>query len=228
FGATHPQALVQAVRAEGADYGIALDGDADRLQMVDGTGRLFNGDELLYLLATDRADVGQPPAGVVGTQMTNMAVEVALRARQVPLVRAKVGDRYVMEELLQRGWRLGGEGSGHLIALDCHTTGDGIIAALQVLRAVVRRGQSIAQQLAGLVLFPQVLNNVRVDDPGGWGRNPQLAALLGEAQRALGDGGRVLVRPSGTEPVLRIMVEAADAAVARDWAERLGAAASSH
>ena len=161
-GATHPQALVDAVQAHEADYGIALDGDADRLQMVDAEGRLFNGDEVLYLMVSERLARGEKVPGVVGTLMTNMAVEVALKAKGVEFVRAKVGDRYVLEELEQRGWLLGGEGSGHLLALDKHTTGDGLISALQVLQACVRSGKTLAQLLADVMLFPQTLINVRL------------------------------------------------------------------
>jgi phosphoglucosamine mutase len=161
-GATHPQALVDAVVAHKADYGIALDGDADRLQLVDAQGRLYNGDELLYLMADDRLGRDEHVPGVVGTLMTNMAVEVALKARGVHFVRAKVGDRYVLEELEKHRWILGGEGSGHLLALDKHTTGDGLISALQVLQACVRSGRTMAQLLAELTLFPQTLINVRL------------------------------------------------------------------
>ncbi|MFM7533242.1 MAG: phosphoglucosamine mutase, partial [Rubrivivax sp.] len=211
---TAPQALVQAVRDHGADYGIALDGDADRLQMVDATRRLFNGDELLYVMAADRLAQGQPVPGVVGTLMTNMAVELALRALGVSLVRAKVGDRYVLEELSARGWQLGGEGSGHLLALDCHTTGDGIVSALQVLQAVRRRACTLADLLASVTLFPQVLLNVRLAEGVDWTTHAGLAQAREAAERELGADGRVLIRASGTEPVLRIMVEAADAAVA--------------
>ncbi|MCX8522013.1 MAG: phosphoglucosamine mutase, partial [Rhodoferax sp.] len=156
-GATHPQALVAAVQANQADLGVALDGDADRLQIVDSQGRLFNGDELLYLIVADRLARGETVPGVVGTLMTNMAVEVALQARGVQLVRAKVGDRYVLEELEKNRWLLGGEGSGHLLALDKHSTGDGLISALQVLQALVRSGKTPAQLLQQLVLFPQTL-----------------------------------------------------------------------
>ena len=163
-GATAPAALVQRVRSEGADYGIALDGDADRLLMVDAQGRLYNGDELLYVMVADRLALGQAVPGVVGTLMTNMAVELALRRRDIPLVRAKVGDRYVLEELAERGWQLGGEGSGHLLVLDRHTTGDGIVSALQVMQAVRRRGGSLAELLRDVVLFPQTLLNVRLAD----------------------------------------------------------------
>jgi phosphoglucosamine mutase len=217
-GATAPQALVQAVREQGADYGIALDGDADRLQMVDAGGRLFNGDELLYVMTADRLAQGKSVPGVVGTLMTNMAVELALRAAGVELVRAKVGDRYVLEELSARGWQLGGEGSGHLLALDCHTTGDGIVSALQVLQAVRRRGCTLAQLLEGVNLFPQVLLNVRLAEGVDWKTHEGLARARTQAEQALAGTGRVLIRPSGTEPVLRIMVEARQAEQARELA----------
>jgi phosphoglucosamine mutase len=225
-GATAPQALVAAVAERGADYGIALDGDADRLQIVDARGRLYNGDELLYVLALDRLANGKPVPGVVGTLMTNLGVELALRERGVPLARAKVGDRYVLEELAARGWQLGGEGSGHLIALDRHTTGDGIVSALQVLQAVRRNGRDLAGLLAGVELFPQTLLNVRLADGADWRTNARLAAEQQAVQRELGDRGRVLIRASGTEPVLRVMVEARDAAVAQQCAQRLATAAA--
>ena len=222
-GATAPAALVQRVRSEGADYGIALDGDADRLLMVDAQGRLYNGDELLYVMVSDRVALGQPVPGVVGTLMTNMAVELALRRRDIPLVRAKVGDRYVLEELAGRGWQLGGEGSGHLLVLDRHTTGDGIVSALQVMQAVQHRGSSLSELLRDVVLFPQTLLNVRLADGVDWRQNPRLAAVQDEVTRELGEQGRVLIRASGTEPVLRIMVECADAAQSVRFAERLAA-----
>ncbi len=225
-GATHPQALVEAVKAHGAHLGVALDGDADRLQIVDPQGRLFNGDELLYLLADERLGRDEHVPGVVGTLMTNMAVEVALKAKGVPLVRAKVGDRYVLEELVQRRWLLGGEGSGHLLVLDQHTTGDGLVSALQVLQACVRSGQSLSEMLAGLILFPQTLLNVRFAPGTDWKNNPRLQATQREVEAELGDNGRVLIRPSGTEPLLRVMVEARDAAQALACAQRLVAAVS--
>jgi len=223
-GATHPEALVAAVKAHGADIGVALDGDADRLQLVDANGRLYNGDELLYLMTADRLDRGEPVPGVVGTLMTNMAVEVALKSRGLEFVRAKVGDRYVLEELEKRGWLLGGEGSGHLLALDKHTTGDGLISALQVLKACVRSRRSIAQLLEGVQLFPQTLLNVRLQAGQDWNKSDRLAAETRRVEAELDGHGRVLIRPSGTEPVLRIMVEARDAALARSAAERLAAA----
>ncbi|MFN6995197.1 MAG: phosphoglucosamine mutase, partial [Aquincola tertiaricarbonis] len=218
-------ALVKAVQEGGADYGIALDGDADRLQLVDAAGRLYNGDELLYVMVADRLAQGQAVAGAVGTLMTNMAVELAFRKRNLPFVRAKVGDRYVLEELGARGWQLGGEGSGHLLALDKHTTGDGIVSALQVLQAVRRNNTSLSALLSGVELFPQVLINVRLPDGLDWRQNRHLAAEQERAQRELGDSGRLLIRASGTEPVLRVMVEASDGQLARAAAERLAAAA---
>ena len=225
YGATAPAALVKAVAEHKADYGVALDGDADRLQMVDAEGRLFNGDELLYVMVTERLANGQKVEGAVGTLMTNMAVELALRARDVPLVRAKVGDRYILEELSARGWLLGGEGSGHLLALDKHTTGDGIISALQILQAVCHSGRSLAQMLSEVRLFPQTLINVRLGADVDWKANRTLAAEQEAVQRQLSDSGRVLIRASGTEPLLRVMVEAADAELARHCAERLARAA---
>jgi phosphoglucosamine mutase len=224
-GATHPEALVEAVRAGGADFGIALDGDADRLQMVDAQGRLFNGDELLYLMVMDRLQQGQRVPGAVGTLMTNMAVELALKAKDVEFVRTKVGDRYVLEELEKRGWLLGGEGSGHLLCLDQHTTGDGLISALQVLKACARSGKSLAELLEGVRLFPQTLINVRLAPGQDWKKNGRLSSECEQLQQELDGSGRVLIRASGTEPVLRVMVEASDAQVARRGAERLAQAA---
>ena len=229
-GATHPQALVRAVKESGAQFGVALDGDADRLQLVDGDGRLFNGDEILYLMVKERLSRGQSAScrcsqesvpGVVGTLMTNMAVELALRAKGVELVRAKVGDRYVLEELEKRGWVLGGEGSGHLLALDKHTTGDGIISALQVLQACLRSRQTLAQLLVDVTLFPQVLINVRLGPQQEWQTNTQLAAATKSVEQELGNQGRVLIRASGTEPLVRVMVEARDASQAQNCAERI-------
>ena len=222
-GATHPQALVEAVLAHKAHYGVALDGDADRLQLVDALGRLYNGDELLYLMVDDRLGRDEHVPGVVGTLMTNMAVEVALTARGVHFVRAKVGDRYVLEELEKHRWILGGEGSGHLLALDKHTTGDGLISALQVLQACVRSGKTMAQLLADLVLYPQTLINVRLRAGQDWKANTRLASETELVQAELGDTGRVLIRPSGTEPLVRVMVEARDARQAQACAERLAA-----
>ncbi|WP_306563894.1 phosphoglucosamine mutase [Aquabacterium sp.] len=226
-GATHPEALVSAVAAHGADYGIALDGDADRLQLVDAQGRLYNGDELLYVLVADRLAQGEKVPGAVGTLMTNMAVELALQSRGVDFVRAKVGDRYVLEELVCRGWHLGGEGSGHLLALDRHTTGDGMVSALQVLQAVVRSGRSLAQWLDGVTLFPQRLINVRLQPGQDWRNSTRLAAVQKDVDGMLVGQGRVLIRPSGTEPLLRVMVEARDQVLADQCAQMLVDAVSS-
>jgi phosphoglucosamine mutase len=220
-GATHPEALVASVLSHGADFGVALDGDADRLQMIDSNGRLYNGDELLYLMADDRLGRDEHVPGVVGTLMTNMAVEVALKKRGVQLVRAKVGDRYVLEELAARHWILGGEGSGHLLALDRHTTGDGLVSALQVLQACVRSGRSMAELLHEVTLFPQTLINVRLAPGQDWKSNAQMEAETRLVEGELGDSGRVLIRASGTEPLVRVMVEARDAAQARQCAQRI-------
>jgi len=220
-GATHTEALVEAVKAHNADYGVALDGDADRLMMVDASGRLFNGDELLYLMVDDRLGRDEHVPGVVGTLMTNMAVEVALKKRGVQFVRAKVGDRYVLEELHKHKWLLGGEGSGHLLALDKHTTGDGLVSALQVLQTCVRSERSMAQLLSDVTLFPQTLINVRLQPGQDWKANTRLAEETKAVEAELSDHGRVLIRASGTEPLVRVMVEARDAAQAQACAERL-------
>ena len=225
-GATSPQALLAAVAEHRADYGIALDGDADRLQMVDAQGRLFNGDELLYVMTMDRMAQQRPVQGVVGTLMTNMAVEQALARRGVQMVRAQVGDRYVLEALAARGWCLGGESSGHLLALDRHTTGDGIVSALQILQAVRRSGGTLDALLEGVTLYPQTLINVRLREGSDWKQNTALSDAHETALRALGEAGRVLIRASGTEPVLRVMVEARDGALGKHCAERMAAAAA--
>ncbi len=220
-GATHTDALVEAVKANHADYGVALDGDADRLMMVDATGRLYNGDELLYLMVDERLGRDEHVPGVVGTLMTNMAIEVALKARGVSLVRAKVGDRYVLEELHRHRWNFGGESSGHLLALDKQTTGDGLVSALQVLQACARSERSMGQLMADVTLFPQTLINVRLQPGQDWKANPRLGAETQAVEAELGSNGRVLIRASGTEPLVRVMVEARDAAQARACAERL-------
>ena len=220
-GATHPRALVKAVKAHGADFGVALDGDADRLQLVDAQGRLYNGDELLYLMADDRLGRDEHVPGVVGTLMTNMAVELAFKARGVQFVRAKVGDRYVLEAMEKHHWILGGEGSGHLLALDKHTTGDGLISALQVLQACVRNGKTMSTLLDGVKLFPQTLLNVRLQPGQDWQSNVRLQEATLAAEAELGANGRILIRASGTEPLLRVMVEARDAAQASACAQRI-------
>lgn len=223
YGATAPGKLVEATREHGADIGLAFDGDADRLQVVDRNGRLYNGDELLYVMVQARRAAGQTVPGAVGTLMTNLAVELALKAQGVEFVRAKVGDRYVLEELKKNGWLLGGEGSGHLLCLDKHSTGDGIISALQVLAALRRSGQTLDEMLDGVRLFPQKLINVRVEKGFDWKSHAGLQAALKTSEAELDGKGRVLIRPSGTEPVVRVMVEAQDAELANQHAERLAA-----
>jgi phosphoglucosamine mutase len=220
-GATHPEALIEAVKTHRADLGVALDGDADRLQLVDTEGRLFNGDEVLYLMVDDRLRRGESVPGVVGTLMTNMAIELALKARGVPLVRAKVGDRYVLEELEKNQWLLGGEGSGHLLALDKHSTGDGLISALQVLQTSVRSGKSLADLLRDVTLFPQTLINIRLQPGQDWKISPNLESETRAVEAELGQNGRVLIRASGTEPLVRVMVEARDAVQAKACAQRI-------
>ena len=207
-GATHPQALIAMVKEKEADFGIALDGDADRLQFVDRHGRLFNGDELLYLMASERVAQGEQLGGVVGTLMTNQAVENAIVQLGLKFIRAKVGDRYVLEALEQNHWVLGGEGSGHLLALDKHSTGDGLISALQVLQTCLRSKMDPAELLKEVVLFPQVLLNVPNKGPDAWQASEALKALIDMEEKQLGREGRILIRPSGTEPLVRVMVEA--------------------
>jgi phosphoglucosamine mutase len=217
-GATEPATLAAAVQAHRADLGIALDGDADRLIMADASGRIFNGDELLYVMVKDRLANGGID-GAVGTLMTNMAVEAALGEMGVGFARAKVGDRYVLELLQERGWQVGGEGSGHLLALDKHTTGDGIISALQILSALRRSGTTLASITSELSLWPQTLLNVKIKPGFDWQSSGDLLSARERAEAALGASGRVLIRPSGTEPLLRVMVEARDANLARRLAE---------
>jgi phosphoglucosamine mutase len=219
-GATAPAALVEAVRTHRADLGIALDGDADRLIIVDAAGRIYNGDELLYIMVKDRNDM-RPVDGVVGTLMTNMALQVAFKNMNIAFERANVGDRYVLELLQERGWLLGGEGSGHLLCLDKHTTGDGIVSALQILSALKRSGKTLAQSTEDIALFPQTLINVKVAPGFDWKKNEALLAETAAVELELGDAGRVLIRASGTEPLIRVMVEARNAETARNMARRI-------
>ncbi|KPF68214.1 phosphoglucosamine mutase [beta proteobacterium AAP99] len=221
-GAVHPQALQAEVREHGAHLGIALDGDADRLQMVDADGRLLNGDELLYVVAMDRHRT-QPVEGVVGTLMSNFGLEAAFRSAGVGFERAKVGDRYVLERLSERGWLYGGESSGHLIFLDRHSTGDGTIAALQVLAAMRDQGRTLAELVAPVRLMPQVLKNVRLPAGFDWKTHAPLRDAQAAVEAQLGQGGRVLIRPSGTEPLLRLMVEAEEAQRAESLCAQLAA-----
>ncbi len=223
-GATSPQALQMAVKSHKADLGIALDGDGDRLVMIDSAGQLYDGDQLLYVIARHRKQKGELAGGVAGTQMTNLALEHALARLKIPFARAKVGDRYVLEMLLKRRWQLGGENSGHIICLDKHTTGDGIISALQVLRALAETGTTLSKVAGTLKLYPQVLVNVPVRNPLGPMSNAGVRRAVREAEAGLDGGGRVLLRPSGTEPVFRVMVEGRDAGKVRHWANHIAAA----
>jgi phosphoglucosamine mutase len=220
FGATDPEELSIAVRVNYADVGIALDGDADRLVMVDAAGRIYNGDELLYIMVKDRMTT-ETVQGAVGTLMTNMALEVAFKKMGIGFVRAKVGDRYVLEVLKERGWLLGGEGSGHLLCLDKHTTGDGIVSALQVLSALKRFGKSLEECTKEIALYPQTLINVKVAPGFDWQKNAAMVAEKNAVEAELGDSGRVLIRPSGTEPLIRVMVEAVNADMAESMARRI-------
>ncbi|HYG42335.1 MAG TPA: phosphoglucosamine mutase [Bordetella sp.] len=221
-GALHPESLAQTVQARGAHLGIALDGDADRLQMVDGAGRIYNGDELLYAIVLERMSRGKV-AGVVGTLMTNYGFELQMQRLGVGFERANVGDRYVLEQMQARGWLYGGESSGHLLCLDCHTTGDGIIAALQVLTALRRSNQTLAEWLGDLRMYPQKMINVPLAPGIDWKSHAGLAAAKAAVEAELAGRGRVLIRASGTEPKLRLMVEAEDAGMAASCAEKLAA-----
>lgn len=213
-GATYPEKLAEEVRKHSADLGIALDGDADRLQMVDSQGRIYNGDELLYLIVADRLQ-SQPVKGVVGTLMTNLGFEKKMQELGVEFARAKVGDRYVLELMQQNGWVFGGESSGHLLCLEWHTTGDGIIAALQVLTALCHSGKSLPELMEGLKMYPQIMVNVPLQAGQDWKNHAGLQQATREVEQMLGDRGRVLIRASGTEPKLRLMVEAEQADLAQ-------------
>lgn len=224
-GATSMRSLCTAVLENEADLGIALDGDADRLMMVDHTGAVVDGDELLFLLAKDAKAAGYT-GGIVGTQMSNLGLEQALAAIDVPFVRAKVGDRYVMEQLKSTGWRLGGEGSGHLLSLDHASTGDAVIASLRVLTSLLNQGTTLHMAKQGMNKLPQVLVNVRFkasknEDPL---ESAQVQQALTEAEEKLAANGRVLLRKSGTEPLIRVMVEAGDAKLAKWCAEHIAKA----
>ena len=221
-GATHTEHLPELVREHGCDVAVSLDGDADRLIMAD-AHHVYNGDELLWAMVTDRLLDGAV-SGVAGTLMTNFALEQKLAERQIPFGRAKVGDRYVLEMMKREGWLLGGETSGHIIALDKQTTGDGLVSALQVLAAMRRQEKTLAEVTAELTLLPQVLVNRPIEPGFDWRSSEAFGAAVREAEKTLEGRGRLLVRPSGTEPLLRIMVETADPAEARRLAEELAAA----
>ncbi|WP_417547377.1 phosphoglucosamine mutase [Marinobacter segnicrescens] len=220
-GSTHLEALKEAVQQRNADLGIAFDGDGDRVLMVDKDGSEVDGDELIYVIAAQRKKAGTLKGGVVGTLMTNLGVELALQDQGIPFERAKVGDRYVMERLLQRGWLLGGEGSGHLVIRDCTTTGDGIVSALQVLLACWRADKTLGELRQGMTKLPQTMINVRVGERFDPMSRPDIAEAVRKAEDHLGAAGRILLRASGTEPLIRVMAEGEDAAVIEQVAEEL-------
>ena len=220
-GSTHPDALMRRVCEESADLGIAFDGDGDRVMMVDGEGNLIDGDEILFMIACDQQSRGKLVGGVVGTQMTNLAMELALRSLGIPFARANVGDRYVMEMLKELGWRLGGENSGHVICLDHATTGDGIVASLQVLQAMVRAQTDLATLRRNLRLFPQRLVNVRFAGGVDPLQQPAVLKAVADAEDKLAGRGRVLLRKSGTEPLIRVMVEGEEAELVSSLAEEI-------
>lgn len=222
-GSTHPQALQKAVVEHGADLGIAFDGDGDRVMMVAADGELLDGDQLLYIIAASRQQSGALAGGVVGTLMTNLALEHKLAAMNIPFARAKVGDRYVLELLNQNNWQLGGENSGHILTLDKHSSGDGIIAALQVLHAVMQSGKTLSQLSAELTLYPQVLINVKTARKIDLVTHAEIQAAVQAAERELADSGRVLLRASGTEPKIRVMVEGENQQQVQALAEKIAA-----
>lgn len=222
-GATAPAALRKAVLAQQADLGIALDGDGDRVMMVDAEGNLYDGDQLLFAIVRSRLRQG-PVSGVVGTLMTNLGFEHGLKELGVPFARAAVGDRYVMEMLQEKGWLYGGENSGHILCLDKHTTGDGIVSALQVLCALRQAGGDLRALLGGLELYPQKLINVPLVKGFPWKDHPHIAAAQRAVESTLDGSGRVLLRASGTEPLLRVMVEGRDAATVLEAAQTLAEA----
>jgi phosphoglucosamine mutase len=223
-GALYPEYVAEKVLSHGADLGISIDGDADRLLMVDAQGATYDGDQLVYIIAAHRAKQGQLQGGVVGTQMTNYGLERAFEQRDIPFARAKVGDRYVLEILRQKNWLIGGENSGHILCLDRHTTGDATIAALEVLGALVQQNRTLAEASADVALLPQHLINVRIDKASPWADKHAVKATLSDWEKKLKGKGRILLRPSGTEPVVRVMVEAEDEALARTGAEAIAAA----
>jgi phosphoglucosamine mutase len=220
-GATHTEALSKAVREHKADLGIALDGDGDRLMMVDADGVVADGDRLLYTIARHLKEQNWLKGGVVGTLMTNLGTEVALRALGCDFRRANVGDRYVLELLKEHGWQLGGETSGHILCLDKHTTGDGIVSALQVLEALKRTGRSLADTMRDCPVFPQVMINVRIAKGFKLNGQPEVISVVEAVESELGDNGRVVLRASGTEPLIRVMVEGRDEAQVNRCAEKI-------
>jgi phosphoglucosamine mutase len=220
-GATHPEALQEEVRRRGADIGIALDGDADRIIMTDAEGTIYDGDQLLYIIARHRRARGLLRGGVVGTLMSNLGLEHALGKLDVPFARANVGDRYVLETLQERGWALGGENSGHIVYLDKHTTGDGIVSALLVLDALAESGGTLKDAAADMPMYPQILINVAVKERLDVASHREIQQAVAQAERDLDGSGRVLLRASGTEPVIRVMVEGKAESKVKRWAETI-------
>lgn len=219
-GSTAPKALQQKVVELEADFGIAFDGDGDRVVMVDHKGELIDGDEIIYMIARYQQDTDQLQGGVVGTLMSNMGMELALKDMDIPFVRADVGDRYVMQLLQEHNWALGGENSGHILCLNATTTGDGVVAALQVLKALMGSGKTLHEYKAGMNKFPQIMKNVRVADKSVVSDERVLQAV-GQAEQELAGRGRVLLRPSGTEPVVRVMIEGEDVDLVEGLVDRL-------
>jgi phosphoglucosamine mutase len=220
-GSTKPAKLAEEVVKQNADLGIAFDGDGDRVVMVDHTGAIVDGDELLFILATHKFTKTNAKRGVVGTLMSNLGLENALKEKGIDFVRAKVGDRYVMAELQSRDWWFGGESSGHIICLDATSTGDGIVAALQVLASMQSNGKSLYELKSGMSKYPQTMINVRIGNRDRLSNNPTITSALRDAEAQLGSRGRVLLRPSGTEPVVRVMVEGVDGALVKRLAGEL-------
>ncbi len=220
-GSTHCTTLQKAVKQHHADLGIALDGDGDRIMMTDKQGRFYDGDQLIYIIAKHRQQKNVLNGGVVGTLMTNLAIEDQFKKLRIPFLRANVGDRYVLELLQEKGWFLGGENSGHIICMDKHTTGDGIISALQVLYALRDTGKTLAEFMRGVTLYPQRLMNVKVPRSFNFSTNKAIKNVQKEAETDLDGNGRVLIRASGTEPLIRVMVEGKSKQKVHYWTERI-------
>ena len=220
-GSTSPELLQKKVLSTGADIGIALDGDGDRLVLVDAKGNLIDGDQILYIIAKDRQQRSVLNGGVVGTLMSNYGLELALSTLNIPFLRTKVGDRYVLEALRENEWKIGGETSGHIVCLDKTTTGDGIVAALQVLSIMMKQDKTLEQLTQGITLLPQSLVNLKTDHAVMLASNPQVIKAVQTLESSLNGEGRVLLRPSGTEPLLRVMVEGADESTVKQYAQKL-------
>lgn len=220
-GSTSPELLRQKVINTGADIGIGLDGDGDRVVLIDSDGRLLDGDQILYIIAKDRHQRGVLNGGVVGTQMSNYGLEMAIKSLGIPFVRTRVGDRYVLEALREKDWKIGGETSGHIVCLDKTTTGDGIVAALQVLSIMVKQGKTLQQLIEGINLLPQSLMNLKTNYATLLAEHTQVIEIVRALETSLKGEGRVLLRPSGTEPLLRVMVEGMDESIVKQHAKKL-------